>query len=119
MTDLVNQCDALWIPPDPALYSEEIIRYIGTTSISRQLPFAGPNELFVRAGAIFSLSPDSVEAGRSAGEMANKILQGTMPSEIPVEQLKKIRIILNVKAAGLLGLTIPQNILNAASKIYQ
>jgi putative ABC transport system substrate-binding protein len=119
MTDLVNQCDALWIPPDPSLYSEEIIRYIGTTSISRQLPFAGPNELFVRAGAIFSLSPDSVEAGRSAGEMANKILQGTIPSQVPVEQLKKLRIILNVKAAGLLGLTIPQNILNAASKIYQ
>jgi ABC-type uncharacterized transport system substrate-binding protein len=119
MTDIDGKVDALWIPPDPSLFSEEVIRYIGSTSLSKQLPFAGPNELCVRAGAIFSLAPDSIEAGREAGEMANKILQGTPPSGIPIQQLKKLRIILNIKAAGLLGLTIPQNILNAASKVYQ
>lgn len=119
MTDLVGKCDALWIPPDPALFSEEIIRYIGTTSLSRQLPFGGPNELFVRAGAIFSLGPDSIEAGKEAGDMANRILQGASVSDVEPEQLKKLRIILNLKAAGLLGLTIPQNILNSATKIYQ
>jgi putative ABC transport system substrate-binding protein len=119
MTDIDGKADALWIPPDPSLFSEEVIRYIGTTSISKQLPFAGPNELCVRAGAIFSLAPDSIEAGREAGEMANKIVQGTPPSGVPIQELKKLRIILNLKAAGLLGLEIPQNILKSASKIYQ
>jgi ABC-type uncharacterized transport system substrate-binding protein len=119
MTDLIGKCNALWIPPDPSLFSDEIIRYIGATSLSRQLPFAGPNEHYVRAGAIFSLAPDSIEAGKVAGEMANKILQGTSVSNIPIQQLQKLKIILNLRAAGLLGLTIPQNILNAASKVYQ
>lgn len=119
MTGLIGKCEAFWIPPDPSLFSEEIIRYIGSTSLSRQIPFAGPSEHYVRAGAVFSIAPDSIEAGKEAGEMANKILQGVPLSNLPIQQLKKLRIILNLKAAGLLGLKIPENILNAASKVYQ
>ncbi len=119
MTDLIGKCDALWIPPDPSLNSEEVIRYIGTTSLSRQLPCVGPNDRFVRAGAVFSLSVDAVEVGRAVGELANKILQGTPVSKLSTPQLQKPKIILNLKAAGLLNLNIPRNIQDAASKVYQ
>lgn len=119
MTDLIGKCDALWIPPDPSLNSEEVIRYIGTTSLSRQLPCVGPNDRFVRAGAVFSLSVDAVEVGRAAGELANKILQGTPASKLSIPQLQKPKIILNLKAAALLNLNIPRNIQDAASKVYQ
>jgi len=119
MTDLISKSDALWIPPDPSLNSEEVIRYIGTTSLSRQIPCVGPNDRFVRAGAVFSLSVDAVEVGRAAGELANKILQGTPASRLSIPDLQKPKIILNLKAAGLLNITIPRNIQDAASKVYQ
>jgi putative ABC transport system substrate-binding protein len=119
LTDLLGKCDALWIPPDPSLNSEEVIKYIGSTSLAKQIPCIGPSDRYVRSGAVFSLSVDAVESGRAAGELCNKILQGTSPSNLPIQTLLKPRVILNMKAAGLLGLTIPKNLQDAASKIYQ
>ena len=62
---------------------------------------------------------DSVEAGRMAGELANKILQGTSPSKLPIQEMQRSKIIINTRAAGLLGLTIPKNVQDAAHKVYQ
>lgn len=119
MAELIGKCDALWIPPDPSLNSEEVVRYIGSTSLSKQLPCVGPTDRYVRSGAIFSLSADNVEAGKIAGDLANQILQGTPPSRIAPQSMQKPRVIINLKAADLLGLTIPKNVQNSASKIYQ
>lgn len=119
MTELIGKCDALWIPPDPSLNSEEVVRYIGSTSLSKQLPCVGPTDRYVRSGAIFSLSSDNVEAGKMAGDLANQILQGTPPSRLAIQSMQKPRVIINLKAAELLGLTIPKNVQNSASKIYQ
>ncbi len=119
MNDIVGKIDAIWIPPDPSLYSDEVIRYIGSTSLTKLIPCFGPNERYVRSGAIFSMSFDPVEAGRTAGDIANKILQGTSPSQLQIQELQHPKIIINTRAAGLLKLTIPKNILDAASKVYQ
>jgi putative ABC transport system substrate-binding protein len=117
--ELINKIDALWIPPDPSLNSEDVIRYIGQTSLTKQIPCVGPSERYVRSGAIFSMTIDSVEAGRMAGDLANKIVQGTPPSKLPVQEMKRPKLIINTRAAGLLGLTIPRNVLDAAHKVYQ
>jgi len=119
MNDIVGKVDALWIPPDPSLYSDEVIRYIGSTSLTKLIPCFGPNERYVRSGAIFSMTFDPVEAGRTAGDIANKILQGTPPSKLQIQELQRPKIIINTRAAGLLKLTIPKNIQDAASKVYQ
>lgn len=119
MNDIIGKIDALWIPPDPSLYSDEVIRYIGSTSLTKLIPCFGPNERYVRSGAIFSMSFDPVEAGRTAGDLANKILQGTSPSKLQIQELQHPKIIINTRAAGLLKLTIPKNIQDAASKVYQ
>jgi putative ABC transport system substrate-binding protein len=119
MGEIIDKVDALWIPPDPSLYGEEVIRYIGQTSLTKQIPCVGPNERYVRSGAILSMTIDSTEAGRMAGDLANKIKQGTPPSKLPIQEMQRPKIIINTRAAGLLGLTFPQNILNAAHKVYQ
>ncbi|MCI0416385.1 ABC transporter substrate-binding protein [bacterium] len=119
MTDLIGRVDALWIPPDPSLNSEEVIKYIGSKSLENKLPCVGPSDRYVRSGAIFSYSVDTVETGRIAGEMANKILKGAPTSKVPMQELQKPRVIINLKAAELLGLTIPQNLQEIAAKIYK
>src|SRR5205085_8979398 len=119
MTDVLGKSDAIWIPPDPSLNTDEVIRYIGSTSLAKQIPCVGPTDRYVRSGAIFSLAPDAIEAGRLAGDLANKVLQGTAAGKLPVQLLQKPKVILNLKAAALLGLTIPKNVQDAASKVYQ
>jgi putative tryptophan/tyrosine transport system substrate-binding protein len=119
MTSLVRRADALWIPPDPSLNSEEAIKYIGSKSLENKLPCVGPSDRYVRSGAIFSYSVDTVETGRVAGEMANKILKGTPTSKVPFQELQKPKVIINLKAAELLGLTIPQNLQDVAAKVYK
>jgi putative ABC transport system substrate-binding protein len=119
LTGLVGRADALWIPPDPSLNSEEAIKYIGSKSLENKIPCVGPSDRYVRSGAIFSYAVDTIETGRIAGEMANKILEGTPTSRVPVQELARPKVIINLKAASLLGLKIPENLQNAASKIYQ
>ena len=119
LTELLEKCDALWIPPDPSLNSREVIRYIGNASLAKQIPCVGPNDRYVRSGAIFTLAVDALETGKSVGELANKILKGASPSKLSVPEQQRPRFIINLKAAGLLGLTIPKNIQSSASKVYQ
>jgi putative tryptophan/tyrosine transport system substrate-binding protein len=119
MNDMVGKCDVIWIPPDPSLNSDEVIKYIGATSLSRQIPFVGPNERYVKAGAIFTVTVDPVETGRIAGEVANQILAGAVPSKIPAPVPQRIRMIINKRAAGLLHITFPKNIEQTAAKVYQ
>jgi putative ABC transport system substrate-binding protein len=119
MNDIVGKIDALWIPPDPSLYSDEVIRYIGSTSLTKLIPCFGPNERYVRSGAIFSMTFDPVESGRTAGDIANKILQCTTQAKLEIQEMHRPKIIINTRAAGLLKLTIPKNIQDAASKVYQ
>ncbi|HJZ11984.1 MAG TPA: ABC transporter substrate binding protein [Acidobacteriota bacterium] len=119
LPDLLSKCDALWIPPDPSLISREVIRYIGSTALSKRIPFIGANDRYVRSGAIFTLVTDPVEAGKAAGDLANQILKGATPAKLSIPELQKPKVILNLKAAGLLGLSIPKNVQNAAAKIYE
>jgi len=119
LTDLLTRVDALWIPPDPLLNSEEATKYIGSKSLESKIPLVGPSDRYTRSGAIFSLFVDTVETGRMAGDFANKILQGTPTSKLPFREIEKSKIVINLKAAGLLGLEIPRNIQDAASKVYQ
>jgi len=62
---------------------------------------------------------DPVEAGKAAGDLANQILKGATPAKLSIPELQKPKVILNLKAAGLLGLSIPKNVQNAAAKIYE
>lgn len=119
LTGMLGRADALWIPPDPSLNSDEVIKYIGSKSLENKIPCVGPSDRFVRSGAIFSYAVDTLETGRLAGDMANQILTGTPPSRVPVKDLPKPKVIINLKAAALLGLNLPENLQNAASKIYQ
>jgi putative ABC transport system substrate-binding protein len=119
MSNLVGKCDVLWIPPDPSLESDDLIQYIGTTSLAKQIPAVGSNELYVKAGAIFSITVDAVEIGRLAGDLANKIIQGSTSSNIAGRDPGKPRFILNIRSANILGLAIPKNIQDKANKLYQ
>jgi len=74
---------------------------------------------YVERGGLASYGPDQYESGRLAARLADKILKGTKPSEIPVEVNNNIKFVINLKVANQLGLTIPPEVLYQADRIIR
>jgi putative ABC transport system substrate-binding protein len=66
-----------------------------------------------------SYSPDRADLYRRAATYVDKILKGANPAELPVQQATKFELVINLKTATALGLTIPQSILLQASQVVQ
>ena len=66
-----------------------------------------------------SYGPDNTDLWRRAADFVDKILKGTKPADIPVEQPMKFEFIVNLKAAKQIGLTIPPNVLARADRVIR
>ena len=73
----------------------------------------------VEAGGLMSYAPDLVDLTRRAATYIDKILKGVKPADLPVEQASKYELIINLKTAKALGLTIPPSLLNRADHVIQ
>ena len=74
---------------------------------------------FVESGGLMSYGADQTESYRRVAVMVDKILKGTKPADIPVEQPTKFELFINLKAAKQIGLTIPPNLLVRANRVIK
>ena len=113
---LIGKCDAVYVPADNTVVSvmEEVARICGKNRVPL---FAGDVDSIPR-GAIATLAIDYYSMGRQTGRMAERILKGGQPSSMPVESLQDFRIHVNTKAAELMGVELPVDLLQAADVIY-
>jgi ABC-type uncharacterized transport system substrate-binding protein len=84
-----------------------------------RLPAIYYREDFVEQGSLMSYGADEVEPFKRVAAMVDKILKGTKPADIPVEQSTKFDFVINLKAAREIGLTIPPNVLVRADKVIK
>jgi len=83
----------------------------------RAIPTMFHDAIFVEQAGLASYSGNVYELGRQAARMVDKILKGARPADIPVEQPTKFELVINLKAAKALGITIPQSILGRADRL--
>jgi putative ABC transport system substrate-binding protein len=79
--------------------------------------YQGPD--WVEAGGLMSYAADDLEAYRRTAYYIDKILKGSKPSELPVEQSTKIALVINMKTARALGLAVPPAMLVAAERVIE
>ena len=94
-------------------------RRVVELTAKNRLPAMYTNGTYVANGALMSYGPDQAESFRRVASMVDKILKGTKPADIPVEQPTKFEFAINLKAAKQIGLTIPPNVLVRADKVIR
>jgi putative ABC transport system substrate-binding protein len=92
---------------------------IASFAQTNRLPSMFAQKEYVDAGGLMSYGPSTPDMHRRAATYVDKILKGTKPADLPVEQPKKFEFIINLKAAKQIGLTIPPNVLVRADKVIK
>jgi putative ABC transport system substrate-binding protein len=114
---LKTGADALYVVTDPVVNSNRI--RINTLALAAQLPTLHAEKAYVEAGGLISYGPNFPDLFRRAAEMVDKVFRGTKPAEIPVEQPTRFDLVISVKTAKALGVTIPAQLLARADEVIE
>jgi putative ABC transport system substrate-binding protein len=109
--------DGLYVPPDAPMRLNEK-RIVGFALKSR-LASTYYNRDAVDAGGLMFYGADRVAWSRRVAHYVDKILKGAKPADLPVEQPTKLELVINLKTAKQIGLTIPQSVLYRADKVIK
>jgi putative tryptophan/tyrosine transport system substrate-binding protein len=116
---ILNQqrAGALLVVPDPMLIDNR--DRIVALSANHAIPTIYPLREFAEAGGLISYGTDFFEAMRQSGSYAGQILKGVKPADLPVVQSVKLELVINLKTAKVLGLTIPPTLLARADQVIE
>lgn len=109
-----GEIDAFWMLPDTTVISLETVDFLLLFSIENRIPVFTFSEKFVESGALMSLTFDAFDLGKQAGVIAERILSGTEPGDIPGEEARKVIISVNPITARKMGITVNRTILDRA-----
>ena len=103
------------LSPLVTLYSKRIVEL----ALKQKLPGIYPTRQFVEEGGLMAYGPLIGDLYRRAATYVDKILKGAKPADLPVEQPMKFELVINLKTAKQIGLTIPQSMLYRADKVIK
>ncbi|HEU4342377.1 MAG TPA: ABC transporter substrate-binding protein [Candidatus Binatia bacterium] len=108
---------ALAVTPNPLNNSNR--KLIAELAAKNRLPAIYPRVDYVESGGLMSYGADRAEPYKRVASMVDKILKGKKPGDIPVEQPTKFELVINLKTAKQIGLTIPPNVLARADRVIR
>ena len=109
--------EAVLVLASPVVVSQRT--QITEIAVKSRRPAIYPSPEFVEAGGLMSYGVSWTDLYRRAATYVDKVLKGTKPADLPVEQPTKFELIINLKAAKQIGLTIPPNVLARADKVIK
>jgi putative tryptophan/tyrosine transport system substrate-binding protein len=107
----------LLVLPDPVFFSQR--KRIADFAARRHLPSSFLFREFAEAGGLLSYGPSITESYRRAASYVDKILKGAKPGDLPIEQPTKFELVINLKTAKQIGLTIPESVLFRADRVIK
>ena len=114
---LKGRAEALYVCSDPLLTTNRL--GINTLALGVRLPTMHGFREFAEAGGLMSYGPNFPDLFRRSAEYVDKILHGTEPADLPVEQPTKFDLVINLTTAKALGLTIPEPFLLRANEVIE
>jgi putative ABC transport system substrate-binding protein len=114
---LAPQIGGLLTTADPLFFTERDL--LIALVARRAIPAVYSDRYFSEAGGLMSYSTDSPDAFRLAGVYTGRVLKGEKPADLPVQQSAKIELVINLKTAKALGLTIPETLLATADQVIE
>jgi putative ABC transport system substrate-binding protein len=112
-----SQADALTVLSSPVFVAER--RRLADLAKKNRLPTVSTFPEYVDAGGLMSYGPSRAELFRRAAGYVDKILKGARPGDLPVEQPTTFELVVNLKTARALGLTIPSSMLGRADRVIE
>ncbi len=103
--------------PDPMTFDQR--KTIADLAARHRLPAIYESGAFAEAGGLIAYGPDYQELARRAAVYVDKILRGAKPGDLPVEFPTKFELVVNLKAARALGVTVPQSVLLRADRVIE
>jgi putative ABC transport system substrate-binding protein len=114
---LKGRVEALYVAVDPLVNTHRI--RINTLAVSARLPTMSTFRDYVEAGGLMSYGPNFPDLFRRAADLVDKILRGTKPADIPVEQPTKFDLVINLTTVKALGLEVPPTVLARADEVIE
>jgi len=114
---LKGRADALYVVGDALVIIHRV--RINTLALTARLPTMHATREYVEAGGLMSYGPNFTDLFGRAADIVDKILRGTKPGDIPVEQPTKFDFVINLTTAKALGLTIPESFLSRADEVIE
>jgi putative tryptophan/tyrosine transport system substrate-binding protein len=112
-----NGADAVVVEADVMLIGAQ--RQITTLAIEHRLPAIDETREFAQDGGLMSWGPNITEMTRRSAVFVDKILKGVKPADLPIEQPTKFELVINLKTAKSLGLTVPPSLLARADEVIE
>jgi putative tryptophan/tyrosine transport system substrate-binding protein len=116
-TMIRNHVDALVVKPDP-FFIYQCNRLVALTA-QHAIPAIYSLPLFVNVGGLMSYGTNLVDSYQEAGIYAGKILKGAKPADLPIQQSTKFELVINLKTARALSLTVPPSLLARADEVIE
>jgi putative ABC transport system substrate-binding protein len=114
---LKGRAQALYVVGDPLIADNQI--QINTLALAARLPTMHGSRSYITSGGLLSYGPDYSDLFRRAGDYVDKILKGAKPADIPVELPTRIELVVNLKTAKAIHLTIPELFLVRADEVIE
>jgi putative tryptophan/tyrosine transport system substrate-binding protein len=118
VASLVQRGDGALLVIDDPLFLSQRIKLV-TLAARYRIPTIYFTSEFVDAGGLISYATDYAEMYRQIGRYTGQILKGAKPADLPVVQPTRLELVINLKTAGQLGLTVPPSILLRADKVIE
>jgi putative ABC transport system substrate-binding protein len=112
-----GRAGAVIVVHDPLMIEHRV--RIAQLAVKKRLPIISAVALIVQAGGLMSYGPDNPALFKRAAVFVDKILKGARPADLPVEQPTKFELVINLKTAKQIGVTIPPNVLARADKVIK